>query len=98
MPASREFSDRTDVETAVLEALADRRGEGMTVFELRSHVDADIDDIEAALSQLKEDELITVDNGGERAVIVPDEQVLPVDATNPEEPSIWEAIRDRLGL
>lgn len=98
MPASREFKDRTDVETAVLEALADRGGEGMTVFELRSHVDADIDDIEAALSQLNEDELITVDNGAERAVIVPDEQVLPVDETSSDEPSIWEAIRERLGF
>ena len=41
MRAKPEFRDRDDTEVAVLDALADRRDEGMTVFELRSEVDVE---------------------------------------------------------
>ncbi|MEF8883229.1 MAG: DUF6432 family protein, partial [Halapricum sp.] len=50
MQAKPEYRDRDDTEVAVLDALADRGEDGMTVFELRSHVDLDIDDLESALA------------------------------------------------
>ena len=46
MRAKREYRDRDETEVAVLDALADRKDEGMTVFELRSRVDVDIDELE----------------------------------------------------
>lgn len=99
MRARREFRDRRDVEVDVLDALVDRSEEGMTVFELRAAVDADIDTIEEALSSLKSDGLINVDSGEERVVILPDDRVVPNPGEEPEaEQSIVDAIRDRLGL
>jgi len=47
------YRDRDETEVAVLDALADRREEGMTVFEIRSRVDVDIDRLEDALAELK---------------------------------------------
>lgn len=73
LPAHR---DRPQTEVAVLDALADRQTEGMTVLELRSHVDADIDRLEEALADLKRDDLIHVDEADQRTVIVPDEDVI----------------------
>ncbi|WP_435127207.1 DUF6432 family protein [Halobaculum sp. D14] len=99
MKARAEFRDRDDVEVAVLDALVGRAEDGITVLELRSHVDASIDDIEAALSTLKSEQLITVesDNGGLR--IYPADRVVPAPGEAPdEEPSLLDAIRERLGL
>jgi len=80
MRAKPAHRDRAETEVAVLDALADRQSEGMTVLELRSHVDADIDRLEDALAELKADDLIYVDGNGERTVIVPDETVVgPVE-------------------
>lgn len=76
MKAKPEYRDREDTQVAVLDALADREAEGMTVFELRSVVDVDIDRLEAALSDLKADDLIEATNDGGRTVIVPDESVV----------------------
>jgi hypothetical protein len=96
MRAKPEHRDRDDTEVAVLDALADRRHEGMTVFELRSRVDVDIDRLEAALADLKADDLIEVTDEGERTVILPDEDAVgPVD-TDEEEGDIFDRIRDRL--
>jgi hypothetical protein len=63
--------NRTPTETAVLDALVEREGEGMTVFELRTWVDADIDELEATLEELDRDGCIDVDASGDRTRILP---------------------------
>ncbi|MFW5964733.1 MAG: DUF6432 family protein [Natronomonas sp.] len=100
MQAKREYRDRDDTEVAVLDALVDRTEEGMTVFELRSGVGTDIDAIEDALAELKEEGLITVENDDERMRIYPDERVVP-DPNGTESdsaPSLFRRIREKLGL
>lgn len=99
MRARREFRDRRDVEVDLLDALVDRAEEGMTVFELRAAVDADIDTIEEALSALKSDGLISVDSGEDRVVILPADRVVPDPTAEPEEErSFIDAVRERFGL
>jgi DNA-binding transcriptional ArsR family regulator len=94
MQAKPEYRDRDEVEVAVLDALADRREEGMTVFELRSRVDVDIDTLESALATLKEDGLIEAHQEEYRTVIVPEDGVVgPVD---PDDSSVLDQIRDKL--
>ncbi|WP_302082280.1 DUF6432 family protein [Salinibaculum rarum] len=95
MQAKPEYRDRDDAEVAVLDALADRAQEGMTVFELRSHVDVDIDRLEDALAELKSDDLITVDDADDRTVIVPEDHVVgPADPD--DDPGFVDEIRRRL--
>ena len=97
MRAKPEYRNRDPTEVAVLDALADRREEGMTVFELRSRVDVDIDRLETALAELKDDGLIEVNDESDRTVIVPEEGV--VGPTDPgDEESLFDAIRRRLPL
>jgi hypothetical protein len=97
MRARREFRNRDAVDVAVLDALVERREDGMTVFELRSQVQADIDEIEAALARLKQDGLIAVDDADERAVILPSDRVVPdAPGEGERQPSILEQIRERL--
>lgn len=97
MRAKREYRDRDDTEVAVLDALADRHQEGMTVFELRSRADVNIDQIEGALAALKADDLIEVEDDGERTVIRPEEHV--VGTPDPaEDESLLEQLRRRLPL
>jgi len=99
MKAKREFRDREDVEVAVLDALVDRGGEGMTVFELRAAVDEDIDTLEAALGELKEDSLISVERDDGRTVVLPDDRVVPDPSEAPDdEEGLLDAIRERLGF
>ncbi|PSQ49778.1 MarR family transcriptional regulator [Halobacteriales archaeon SW_6_65_15] len=99
MKAKREYRNREEVEVAVLDALVDRNDEGMTVFELRSHVDADIDDLETALANLKEDGLIDASEGNQRTLITPDERVVPdPDEEVEDEPSFVDRIIERLPL
>jgi predicted transcriptional regulator len=99
MKARREFRDREDVEVAVLDALVDRGGEGMTVFELRAAVDVDIDTLEDALADLKEDSLISVEADGTRTVVLPDDRVVPDPGEAPDdEGGLLDAVRERLGL
>ncbi len=98
MGARREFRDRPAPEVAVLDALVDRGDEGMTVLELRSRVDADIDAIEAALTALKEDGLIAVAREDGRLVIRPDERVVPDPEAEADEEGLLDAVRERLGL
>jgi DNA-binding transcriptional ArsR family regulator len=96
MRAKREYRDRDETQVAVLDALADRRDEGMTVFELRSQVDIDIDGLEGALSDLKADGLIEVEDDGERTVILPEDHA--VGQYDPdEESSLLDRIRQWLG-
>ncbi|WP_144905341.1 DUF6432 family protein [Halobellus captivus] len=100
MRARREFRDRRDVEVAVLDALVDRAEEGMTVFEVRAAVDADIDEIEEALAALKQDDLLSVGNGDdERVVIFVDDRVVPdPESTHADEQGLVDVLRDRFGL
>lgn len=97
MKAKREFRDRTDTEVAVLDALVDRQ-DGMTVFELRSHVAVGIDDLEDALAALKADGLIEADDDGERTLIKPDDRVVPEPGGEDTDESFFDQLRDRLGL
>jgi predicted transcriptional regulator len=90
------YRDRDAVEVAVLDALLVRNGEGMTVFELRSRVDADIDELEAALARLDEDGLIIVEADGDRTRIFPHDSVKPPD--DEADRSLFDYIRDRLSL
>ena len=95
MQAKPAYRDRPETEVEVLDALADRKEEGMTVFELRSRVDVDIDRLEDALADLKSDDLIEVEQDGERTVILPDETVVgPVDTD--DQPGLFEELRRRL--
>lgn len=95
MRAKPEYRDRDETEVVVLDALADRHHEGMTVFEIRSRADVTIDEIEDALSALKQDDLITVEDDGERTVILPDEDAVgPVESD--DEPSLLDELRRRL--
>lgn len=77
MGARRRFRDRDDVEVEILDALVDRHEVGMTVFELRSRVDVDIETLESALANLRDDDLITVEYDEDRSVIRPNERVIP---------------------
>jgi DNA-binding transcriptional ArsR family regulator len=83
------------VSVAVLDALVERGEEGMTVFELRSHIDAGIDEIEPALTELKDDDLIEVERDGEGTILKPDPRVVPEEPED-EEPSLADVIRDKL--
>lgn len=97
MRAKREYRDRDETQVAVLDALADRREEGMTVFELRSHVDADIDRLEGALADLKADGLIEVSDEDDRTVIVPEDHAIgPYDPE--DDTSMIGQVREWLGL
>ena len=99
MKARREFRNRREIEVALLDALVDRADDGMTVFELRAAVDADIDAIEEALAALKRDDLISVSNGEDRVVILPADRVVPDPSEDPDGGTgILGAIRERLGL
>ena len=100
MQAKGEYRDREDTQVAVLDALVERTEEGMTVFELRSDADVDIDDLEAALSDLKAAGLIRVENEDDPMRIYPDDSVVPDpdDAESNEDPSLLDRIRDRLGV
>jgi len=95
MTVKREFRDRSDVEVDILDALVDRSEDGMTVFELRSVVGVDIDEIESGLESLKHDDLIDVEENGSRTVIKPDERIIPETAPDTE-PSLIDSIRERL--
>jgi DNA-binding transcriptional ArsR family regulator len=99
MRARREFRKRKEVDVAVLDALVDRASEGMTVYELRAAVDADIDTIGEALDRLKEDRLITVEGEDDRVRIMPADRVVPDPGEAPDDDQgFLQRIRDRLGL
>ena len=99
MQAKGRYRDRKDTQVAVLDALVERTEEGMTVFELRSDADVDIDELETALADLKQAGLITVENEDEPMRIYPDDRVVPdPDADDDGGRSLLERIRDRLGV
>ena len=96
MKAKREFRDREEVEVAVLDALVDRNEDGMTVFEIRSRVEADIDELETALASLKEDELIEANEGDHRTLITPADCVIPDLEESVKDPTFVDRIIERL--
>lgn len=97
MKAKREYRDRDEIDVSVLDALVDRQHDGMTVFELRSHVEVEIDALEDALAGLKEDDLIVVEQpSASRTVIKPAEKVVPDPEDLTEDPSLVDEIRRRL--
>ncbi|MBZ6495492.1 DUF6432 family protein [Natrinema longum] len=96
MRAKREYRNREGTEVAVLDALVDRVDDGMTVFELRAAVEVDIDELEEALSTLKDDDLIVVESGSE-TVIKPADRVVPDAPTDEDEDqSIGDWLRERI--
>jgi DNA-binding transcriptional ArsR family regulator len=100
MRAKREFRNRDRTEVSVLDALVDR-GEGMTVFELRTRVEVEIDALEEALANLKDDGLITTTREDGRLVIRPADRVVPETDDDDDvdgESSIVDRLFDRLGL
>ncbi|MWG35569.1 DUF6432 family protein [Halomarina oriensis] len=98
MRAKREFRDRDRTEVSVLDALVER-GEGMTVFELRTRVDVEIDALEEALGSLKDDGLITTTREDGRLVIRPADRVVPdADEGDDDGTSVVDRVFDRLGL
>ena len=96
MSAKREYSDREPTDVAILDALVHRVEDGMTVFELRAAVQADIDELESSLETLKADGLIVVECEGSKTVIRPHERVLPNDDNPDPEQSLGEWIRERV--
>lgn len=86
-----------DVEAAVLRALAARAEEGLTVFELRHRVAADIDELERTLEGCKRRGLIRTDRSDDRLVIRPTDAGLAA-AEAAEAPSVFDRIRERLPL
>jgi len=97
MRAKPEFRDRDDTQVTVLDALVDRGGEGMTVFELRATAEVDIDDLEAALADLKDEGLIEVEKEGDgRTLIKPAPVVVPDPDDDRTDGSLLERVRDRL--
>jgi predicted transcriptional regulator len=95
MQVKPEYRNRDETEVEVLDALADRHEEGMTVFELRAKVEEDIDTLEDALAGLKAAHLIEVSGEDDRTVIVPEDHV--VTTTNDADEDDFAArIRDRL--
>ncbi|WP_049979696.1 DUF6432 family protein [Halolamina rubra] len=99
MAVSPELRDRDEVEFEVLAALADRAEEGMSVLELRAAVDTDIDRLEPALGDLKEEGLIDVESNGDRVVLYPADGVVadPEDLDD-DDPSVLQIIRERFGF
>lgn len=96
MQARREYRDRDGTQVTVLDALVDRHEEGMTVFELRSHADVDIDRMESALAELKSAGLIEVEAHGGTTRIYPHDRVVPDPGEEPENRSWKERLLDRL--
>ena len=95
MKLGRDHRDRDETEVAVLEALADRGAEGMTLFELRSVLGVDIDELETALSGLRDAGLVSVeqDDGRVRFVVVG----AAVEEEPESDPGFFEWLREKLG-
>lgn len=83
-------------DAAVLAVLSERPEEGMTIFELRSQVDADIDTIESSLERLKSRDLIETEQADDRLTIRPTEAAMDVTEERSETPSWIDQIRERL--
>ncbi|WP_207591384.1 DUF6432 family protein [Halomontanus rarus] len=96
MRAKQEYRDRESTEVAVLDELVNRTDDGMTVFELRAAVEVEIDALEEALADLKEDDLITAEYRESQTVIKPDDRVVPDETVDDDDESIADWIRKRI--
>lgn len=94
MPLKPEYTDRDEADVAVLTTLASRPEDGMTIFELRSEVDEDIDTIEEALARLKTDHLIEATEERGQTVILPQDHVLTNGTSTEDEGDGFDRIRD----
>ncbi len=96
MRAKREFRTRNETEVAVLDALVERSDDGMTVLELRSRVDVEIDVLEAALSSLNDDGLIVAERTDDQLVITPVDRVIPDEQENDHTQSLFDHLREQV--
>ncbi|RRJ28932.1 DUF6432 family protein [Halocatena pleomorpha] len=96
MRAKREFRTRNETEVAVLDTLVERSDDGMTVLELRSRVDVEIDVLETALSSLKDDGLIAAERTDDQLVITPVDRVIPDEQETDHTQSPLDHLRERL--
>ena len=97
MRVKPEYRSRDDTEVAVLDTLAMRNGEGMTVLAIRAEVDADIDALEDALAALKSDGLIDANREDGRTVITVNESVIE-ETRESRDDSFFDEIRRRFRL
>lgn len=95
MRAKEKYRDRDETEVTILDTLADRHETGMTVFDLRAMVDEDIDTLESALGELKDDQLIEVSEEESRTVIIPKDHVIGNGKRPESESDFFEKIRRR---
>jgi hypothetical protein len=93
-----EYRDRDDTELAVLDALADRHEGGMTLFELRSSLGVDIDELETALTGLQHSGLVSVAEDGQRTVFVVDQAAIEPEQGQTEDVGVLEWLRGQFGL
>lgn len=98
MQAKSEYRKRDETEVAVLDVLADHNSDGMTIFEIRTETDLDIDTLEDALANLKENSLIDVSTEDERTVINVKDHVIGPEDSDDDEPDIFDELRRRLSL
>jgi predicted transcriptional regulator len=96
MRAKPAYRDRDETDVAILDALAERQDDGMTVFELRAEVETDIDTLEDALARLKDDDLIETMTESGRTVILPCDHAVGPEHTDDDDPDIFEELRKRL--
>jgi predicted transcriptional regulator len=98
MRLRQEHRDREETEVAVLQALADRHDEGMTLFELRSIVNTDIDGLERALSGLQHSGLVTVEEDGNRTVFLIASSAIEPERQPQTEESFFGWLKGLLGF
>lgn len=83
---------RSEVDRVILAVLLEHPDQGLTIFELRNQVTADIDSIQSSLTTLDRDGLIECDEQGERLVIRPTETALEQGIDDPET-SVLERVK-----
>lgn len=98
MTAKREYLEGDTPEDEILDALVERGKEGMTVLEIRAYVDADINEIEASLTELKNANLITVTMEDGATRIKPDDKVIPDEHQNQPHGSLFEKLKEYFSL
>lgn len=99
MASRSSYESRDEVEVQILDALIERAETGMTIFELRTAVDVDIETLEPALNNLRSDNLISIDYSEERSLIHPVDRIIPDDTNQSNEVDdswwIFRRIRER---
>jgi predicted transcriptional regulator len=98
MRLRQEHRDRDETEVAVLQALADRHEEGVTLFELRSIVGTDIDGLERALSGLQDSGLVAVEEDGNRTVFVIESTAIEPEGEPETTESFFDWLKSQFGL